>query len=72
MIGGFSMPDLFIASTNDLGYSVKRNLEFLKFFLCSVFDVDDDTIPVQFRNGYSFLSADERVKLLHKDTFLFF
>ncbi|KAL6282586.1 hypothetical protein ACE6H2_013515 [Prunus campanulata] len=26
----------------------------------SVFDVDDDTIPVQFRNGYSFLSADER------------
>ncbi|CAL9015800.1 unnamed protein product [Prunus brigantina] len=26
----------------------------------SVFDVDDDTIPVQFRNGYSFSSADER------------
>nr|XP_004293502.2 PREDICTED: probable starch synthase 4, chloroplastic/amyloplastic isoform X1 [Fragaria vesca subsp. vesca] len=26
----------------------------------SVFDVDDDTVPVQFRNGYSFLSPDEQ------------
>ncbi|XP_050368363.1 probable starch synthase 4, chloroplastic/amyloplastic isoform X2 [Argentina anserina] len=26
----------------------------------SVFDVDDDTIPLQFRNGYSFLSPDEQ------------
>ncbi|GFP89482.1 probable starch synthase 4 chloroplastic/amyloplastic, partial [Phtheirospermum japonicum] len=25
----------------------------------SVFDVDDDTIPVQFRNGFTFLTADE-------------
>ncbi|GER42741.1 glycogen synthase [Striga asiatica] len=26
----------------------------------SVFDVDDDTIPVQFRNGFTFLTADEQ------------
>ncbi|KAM5587748.1 putative starch synthase 4, chloroplastic/amyloplastic [Rosa sericea] len=26
----------------------------------SVFDVDDDTVPLQFRNGYSFLSPDEQ------------
>ncbi|KAH9797666.1 hypothetical protein KPL71_005940 [Citrus sinensis] len=26
----------------------------------SVFDVDDDTIPLQFRNGYTFLNPDEQ------------
>ncbi|KAK6150057.1 hypothetical protein DH2020_017582 [Rehmannia glutinosa] len=26
----------------------------------SVFDVDDDTIPVQYRNGFTFLTADEQ------------
>ncbi|XP_048438186.1 probable starch synthase 4, chloroplastic/amyloplastic isoform X3 [Pyrus x bretschneideri] len=26
----------------------------------SVFDVDDDTVPLQFRNGYSFLTPDEQ------------
>ncbi|XP_059289281.1 probable starch synthase 4, chloroplastic/amyloplastic isoform X2 [Lycium ferocissimum] len=26
----------------------------------SVFDVDDDTIPVQFRNGFTFVTADEQ------------
>ncbi|MGS7457606.1 hypothetical protein, partial [Mycobacterium tuberculosis] len=30
-------------------------------FSCSVFDVDDDNIPDQFRNGYTFLAADEQV-----------
>ena len=27
----------------------------------SVFDVDDDTIPEEFRNGFTFLTADEQV-----------
>ncbi|XP_021904697.1 probable starch synthase 4, chloroplastic/amyloplastic [Carica papaya] len=26
----------------------------------SVFDVDDDTIPLQFRNGFTFLTPDEQ------------
>ncbi|KAL2494573.1 putative starch synthase 4 [Forsythia ovata] len=26
----------------------------------SVFDVDDDTIPIQYRNGFTFLTADEQ------------
>ncbi|GKU94232.1 hypothetical protein SLEP1_g7758 [Rubroshorea leprosula] len=26
----------------------------------SVFDVDDDTIPLQFRNGYTFTTPDEK------------
>lgn len=33
-------------------------------FSCSVFDVDDDTIPTQFRNGYTFLNSDEQVIFL--------
>lgn len=30
-------------------------------FLCSVFDIDDDTIPHQFRNGFTFTTPDEQV-----------
>ena len=32
-------------------------------FYCSysIFDVDDDTIPEEFRNGFTFLTADEQV-----------
>lgn len=29
--------------------------------LCSVFDIDDETIPTELRNGYTFLTADEQV-----------
>lgn len=28
---------------------------------CSVFDIDDETIPTELRNGYTFLTADEQV-----------
>lgn len=38
-----------------------RVINILCFLLCSVFDVDDDTIPSQFRNGFTFLNADEQV-----------
>lgn len=39
-------------------YYLKHNL-FVSF--CSVFDVDDDTVPSQFRNGFTFLNPDEKV-----------
>eukprot|EP00268_Persea_americana_P058149 TRINITY_DN7012_c0_g1_i11.p1 TRINITY_DN7012_c0_g1~~TRINITY_DN7012_c0_g1_i11.p1 ORF type:complete len:132 (-),score=19.96 TRINITY_DN7012_c0_g1_i11:732-1127(-) len=29
----------------------------------SVFDIDDDTIPLQFRNGFTFLNPDEQVSV---------
>lgn len=31
------------------------------FLVWSVFDIDDDSIPVHFRNGYTFFTADEQV-----------
>ncbi|XP_056175737.1 probable starch synthase 4, chloroplastic/amyloplastic isoform X3 [Syzygium oleosum] len=33
----------------------------------SIFDVDDDTIPIQFRNGFTFLNADEQILLIFRD-----
>lgn len=40
----------------------------------SVFDVDDETIPLQFRNGFTFLNPDEQVSMLfyfHPSTYSF-
>lgn len=36
-------------------------LNFNQLFFYSVFDVDDDTIPPQFQNGFTFVSPNEKV-----------
>ena len=37
------------------------SLKFHYFIFLSVFDVDDDTIPPQFRNGFTFFDPNEQV-----------
>ena len=41
-------------------FKIFFNIDFV-FSFCGVFDVDDDTIPLQFRNGYTFFNPDEQV-----------
>ena len=57
-------------------FKIFFNIDFV-FSFCSVFDVDDGTIPLQFRNGYTFLNPDEQVGgvnmlLLHMSYFFLF
>lgn len=44
---------------------IYRLCDFMKLLNCSsVFDVDDHTVPEQFRNGFTFVTPDEQVSLI--------
>ena len=38
---------------------INYNLSF-----CSVFDIDDNTVPVQYRNGFTFITPNEQVNVI--------
>lgn len=62
MIGDFSLKHFLCIVYSDIS---------VVFYFSSVFDFDDETIPVELRNGFTFARTDEQVSFTMECTFKF-